>query len=536
MLTEVIHEIDSEEVFVRTDRHRQLFNRKPLEELIESIREVGQIQPGVCRKNDIDGIELLVGERRLKACSFLKRPFKYYLKEEIHDPLLLEQIQLDENLCREDLDWKEDLKAKERLHAIFQERFGKPKVGARGGHSFEDTADHIGVKKTILYEDVILAGFLAIPEVASAPNKTTAKKIVQRLTEQVKRTESLHKVMGSVQEERLGAPLTESARAELKFKEANKSPLEKTLSSVDKQILYFDKRCILGLMEEKITAFNDESIDIMFFDPPWGVDFKENKKESVEKKDYEDSPEDYTQSLEPWLRLLYSKMKPDSHLYMFAAITRIGFTYDILEKVGFVTHRIPIIWWKKGAHSCRAPYKWPGQAYEPICFVHKGGRKLLVQQGKANVIETPMPSPKLKDIHPSAKHPQIYKELLLRSASPGDTILDPMGGSGMLGVAAESLSRTHSLNWFLIEKDQDFRNLQILNLCKGYEELAKKETVDEGGGEPIRVASDPTQLADFRAAKDFQSLTPGTPSWKEYWKTHPEEQDSMLQWQKSKAL
>ena len=556
---ETIYATPASEIFTRDDRHRQLFKRKPLEELIDSIREIGQTQPGVCHWNEEKKLELLIGERRLRACLLLQTPFKYYIKEEVKDPLLLEQIQLDENLCREDLEWKEDLRAKKRLHELFQERFGKTQPGVMGGHSIDDTATHIGVGKSILQEDVTLAGFLDIPEVAAAPNKTTAKKIVKRMIEQVQRKELLDKALATTKKLTEQAPLTEEARAEAKlaerereekWKEKAKKEGEviktqeelaifidkhqaKTKSEaeirLEKQLVYFNSRCFLAKMEVKLLDFADKSFDIVCFDPPWGVEFDSVRKESPGTKSYEDSWEKFWTSLEGWLTLLYSKMKPDSHLYMFFGIVSATFVYDTLEKVGFSTNRMPLIWHKQGAHVTRNPTIWPGRSYEPIAYARKGS-KPLIKQGAPDVIPTPMPTPSLKDIHPSAKHPQIYKELLLRSAQPSDTILDPMAGSGMFAVAAESLQATLALNWYQIEIDEDYRNLQLLNLTKGYEELAKKEVI------PALDIENQTFLhqdwEEEPLPKSFELIKPGTEEWTRYWKEHPEEQTAMLDWRK----
>lgn len=544
---ETIYATSPSDIFVREDRHRQLFKRKPLEELIGSIRDVGQIQPGVCRWNEEKVLELLVGERRLRACILLQIPFNYYIKEEVKDPLLLEQIQLDENLCQEELDWKDEIRAKERIHKILQERFGETSLGERGGHSYEDTAAHIGIGKSILQEDIILAGFLAIPEIAAAKNKTIAKKIAKRLVEQVKRRDLLEKALSTAEKAPMEqAPLTEQARAEARLIEKQRSPEDQAklikeraaLSATEKQLIYYNQRCILGDMEEKLLAFKDESFDIVCFDPPWGVEFDKVKKESAGVKNYEDTIWTFFAKIEEWLQLIYTKMKPNSHLYMFFGMGATpedekleevdisegfryrDYIYDFLHTAGFNTNRMPLIWWKKGAHVTRNPEIWPGRSYEPIAYARKGS-KPLVKMGAPDVLVTPMPTSSLKDIHPSAKHPQIYRELLLRSAQPSDTILDPMAGSGMFSVAAESLTKTHSLNWFQIEIDEDYRNLQLLNLTKGYDELAKTEI-----SEPLDIQpqSPPSEKGSF------QGLRPGTEEWTRHWKAHPEDQDAMLAW------
>lgn len=515
---------------VREDRHRQKFSRKPLDSLIDSMRFVGQLQPGLCHWKGKE-LELLVGERRLKACIVLQEDFQYIIKDEIEDPILLEQMQLDENLIRENLTWQEEVGAKARLHEILTERYGTAKAGLPGGQRLLDTAEYLGMKISALQEDVTLATFLAIPEVTVAPNKSTAKKIAKRMIEQVKRRKNLQAAFDVVnkrgkegEEKTSMAPLTEEARAELKLKQREEKPKEgkeplPEPTVMEKQLIYFSSRCFLDKMEEKLKDFEDKSFDIICFDPPWGVGFDKNKRLSPGTKDYEDSWDKFWLNLEGWLNLLYKKLKEDSHLYMFFAIVAHNFIYDTLEKVGFSTNRMPLIWHKKGAHSTRNPTIWPGRSYEPIAYARKGG-KPLVKMGAPDVISTSMPSPALKDIHPSAKHPDIYRELLTRSANPGETILDPMAGSGMFGVAAESLGKTHALNWFQIELDEDYRNLQLLNLTKGYEEITKKEPEVE-----VLIGKKKEE-----SQSGFENLTPGTPEWGGYFRDNPDQQDAMLAW------
>lgn len=533
-------------ISVREDRHRQKFSRKPLDQLIDSMRDVGQLQPGLCRWNEEGRIELVVGERRLRACLVLKKKFLYIIKDELKDKLLLEQAQLDENLIRSDLTWQEEIIAKSRLHTILQERFGKAQPGVRGGHSLKDTAEYLGSKIATLSEDVTLATFLTIEEVAAAPNKTVAKKIAKKLIENVNRQEAIalalkkeEKPYEPTEEERAEAKLEhkrlldklaqagktkEEAHAEAtKIMEQKLAPKTKERDIQEQQLIYFNKRCLLGTMEDKILTFPDGHFDIICFDPPWGVEFDKVFKNTGTTKQYEDNAEAYLDSLPKWLDLIWQKLAENSHLYMFFSITNHQFVYDQLERVGFSTNRMPLIWHKKGAHTTRNPTIWPGRAYEPIAYARKGD-KPLQRQGAPDVITTPMPTPSIKDIHPSAKHPQIYKELLERSAKPADKVLDPMAGSGMFGVACEALRDNFALDWQMIEMDNDFKNLQLINLMKGYVTI----TGESGNMKPL-------DIVDMDKVKGFEELTPGTPAWSQYFKSHPEEQDAMLEWRQKQG-
>ena len=468
---EKAYEIEPELVYVSENRHRRFFPQKEMDKLITSISsEVGQIQPGVCHTNAEGRIELGVGERRLRACGYAKKPFSYILKEEITDLHLLERIQLEENLVRHDLDWKDEVAAKERIHLLFQEQFGETKTGKRGGHGLADTAEHLGEGRSILHEDIQLAVWAReVPEVAAAPNKTTAKKVVKRLMEQVQRQEALNRVFAGGE----GEVLTK-ATSVAKTHDADELRLSQVeaekLSQAEKQLLEFNRRILLGKMEDRVNDFQSGSIDIVLFDPPWGVEYHEVKKKVYGQKDYKDDKDIFRQDLSTWLSRLFLKMAENSHLYMFFGIVDHEFVYRTLEQVGFQTNRIPLIWYKEGSRRTRNPHTSHGRAYEPIAFGRKGN-KVLAKPGFPNVIVTPQPSPTIKDIHPSAKHPEVYRQLLVASAAPGDTMLDPMSGSGMAGVAAEELRSELGLDWHMIEADKDYRNLAIFNLNKGFAKI-----------------------------------------------------------------
>lgn len=517
-----VYKVNPMEVYIREDRQRKTFNKKKLDELIASIKELGQLQPGICTHNEEGRVELVAGERRLRACGALEIPFFYILREDLDD-FTYESIQLEENIKREDLDWKEVIEAKDKLHRLFQQRFGEAYPGSASGHSVADTAEYIGESKSITHEDLELAEWVKeIPEVAAAPNKTTAKKIVKRLKETIKRDVALERAI----EQSDHGTLFEVTSKE----EPTATAADDGLSSFEKRLLEYDRRVIHGEFEEVAKGLQKECFDLVLFDPPWGVDLHTNYKDTGTTKSYEDSKEVFDEKLEGWLQTLFQLMKPDSTLFMFFAIRFHQQIYDTLEAVGFRTHRIPIIWYKRGSHTVRNPKLWPGLSYEPIAIAKKGNKDLVIQ-GRGDVIITPPPTPSIKSIHPSAKHPMIYKELLELAAMPGDLVLDPMAGSGMAGVAADALITTHHLDWYLIELDEDYRNLAITNLLKGYWAIDDKERPLASPDQPISFVDtyEPKELPD-----DFKELEPGSADWTRYWRLHPEKQEAMLAWKKER--
>lgn len=513
---ERVYQIDCNEIIVKT-RQRVKKKKQTIPDLAKSINVVGQIQPGVCCLNKEGKPVLLVGERRLLACKLLRIPYTYILKEEITDPLILKQIELEENLCREELHWLDEINAKAELHELYQTRFGLTTQGARGGHKLSDTAERFGESTGLISADIELAMWAKeIPEVAEAENKTEAKKIVKRLKLGVRRRVALDKALGVLppreEEEEKEAEDTEGSDYSYEVSKEDATVIKTEKLEISQEVLLeYDRRCLLGEMEFHLGQdLRPEPFDIVPFDPPWGVEFDKVMATTGSQQKYPDKVKVYKAELLKQLQLIYNTMSEHSHLYMFFGIVHHKFVYDTLEEVGFNTNRMPILWHKLGAHRTRNPEIWPGRCYEPIAYARKG-KKPLFLQGRADIIQTPPPSPAIKQDHPSAKHPDIYIELLKRSASPGDRVLDPMAGSGMVGVACEHLREQLALDWTMIEKEETFRDLQLMNLVRGYENII---------------------TVKYTAPTDFRELNPGSTEWLNFWKDHPEQQEAMMAWVK----
>jgi ParB family chromosome partitioning protein len=103
---------------------------RKLEELAASIRENGIIQPIVVRKR-LDGFELIVGERRLRAAKLAGLTQVPAVVKDVSEPKMLE-LALTENIQRADLNPVEEALAYKRLadefnltHENIAQRVGK---------------------------------------------------------------------------------------------------------------------------------------------------------------------------------------------------------------------------------------------------------------------------------------------------------------------------------------------------------------------------------------------------------------------------
>jgi ParB family chromosome partitioning protein len=118
-----------EEVQPNPFQPRKVFSEEQLQELIDSIREKGILQPLIVRRKG-NGFELIAGERRWRAAQKAGMKEVPILVKDVSDSEMLE-LSLVENIQREDLNPIEEAEAFKRLMEQFdltQEEISK-KVG-----------------------------------------------------------------------------------------------------------------------------------------------------------------------------------------------------------------------------------------------------------------------------------------------------------------------------------------------------------------------------------------------------------------------
>ena len=104
-----IVEVDIKEIVARADQPRRIFNEASLQELADSLREHGVLQPLLVRKHG-KRYEIVAGERRWRAAEMVGIDRIPVLVKEIDD-IEAAEISLIENLQREDLSLTEEARA-----------------------------------------------------------------------------------------------------------------------------------------------------------------------------------------------------------------------------------------------------------------------------------------------------------------------------------------------------------------------------------------------------------------------------------------
>ena len=399
-------------IIVGPNRQRREFDEKKLDEFAREIAAKGLLNAIVV--SDPESLRLVAGERRLKAVSRITTPF--YHNGQIVNPgfipvtfrhdlseVALYEAELDENLHRVDLNWRDRTDAVARLHEL---RSGqKAAVGEK--QTFTATAQELKGDTPVTAQDLtdvrnatILRPFLDDPDVAKASSEREAlsiarKKLAQTFNEELAKRHDLSK--------------------------AN-TPHTLVHASVD----------------EAIGKLSDRTFDCIIVDPPYGIDAHKmapmSGSQSGVKHEYEDSF-DYAYPI--WQTIFTEGArvcKDAAHIYMFCDLRHWGVLTSLAKGAGWDVGMYPLIWHKPGGGNLGDSSRFPRRSYETILFARRGDKR--VTGVYLDVIVKPGAD---TSMHAAAKPVDLYTDLLRRSCIPGDKVLDPCCGSGPIFPAANRL-------------------------------------------------------------------------------------------------
>ena len=210
----------------------------------------------------------------------------------------------------------------------------------------------------------------------------------------------------------------------------------------------------LGNALELFQNIPNNSIDCIITDPPYetisgGAQENEfvNRPTGILAKndgkifDYNDI------SITSWISECYRVLKENTHIYIMTNLLNLEEYMCEIRKAGFSIHNL-LIWEKNNA----TPNRWYMKNCEYIIFARKGAAKPINNCG----CKTVLPIKNVKNrIHPTEKPIELLEIFIKNSSNPGDTILDPFGGSMSTALAAIKTGR----NAISFEIDENYYNL-----------------------------------------------------------------------------
>lgn len=403
------------DIYISPERQRREFDNESLVDLSQSIQSKGLMHAVVVREamvKEDDAPErlrpvLVAGERRLRAMQMLidlDIPIIHngaaYLGGSVPVVYLSDltdcdafEAELEENILRKDLTWQEHSAAVSLLHHWRAEQKG-------GEQTLTDTAAELAgrlpTKQDIVKvrEDLTVAQFLSDPEVAKAPTRKDAVKIVER-----------------------------------KLKAEHREVLAREFDQTKtKHTLHF------GDAFDLIIGIPTDSIDCILTDPPYGVDADDFGSNFNLPHTYGDSWDYFLRISRVMSEEFYRVLRDNTHAYIFCSFEGWHVLARDMAFAGFRVWPQPLIWSKNNGN---APWLTQGhkRTYECILFASKGNREVTVV--KNDVLSY---SPVSDREHGAEKPVALLADLLGRSTMPGNTVLDAFAGSGSIFPAADIAS------------------------------------------------------------------------------------------------
>lgn len=197
-----------------------------------------------------------------------------------------------------------------------------------------------------------------------------------------------------------------------------------------------------------LESLTDNTIDLIIFDPPYGIS-RDRIFKRPGTKDLDFSFGEWDKiSDEKWLELIrihyleFTRvLKPNGSIYTFCTTENAGFVKLVEGLTGFY-HKAAIVWCKTNP-VIQFRKKNYLSSIECVSFAVKDKNNFtfnFINQKKMKNWRT-MPIVMRKGRHPTEKPVDLIKWFVSVSSNYGDVVLDPMMGSGTTGVSARSLGR-----------------------------------------------------------------------------------------------
>lgn len=409
-----VHSIRAEDILIPKNRQRKEFKPEDIIELAGSITKNSLMHPVVVRKGDEGSIVLVAGECRIRAMNYIWNfgdTVRYgehkfpegmvpcnYIGEV--DPIDAFEMELEENIRRTDLTWIERAAATKELMDHRQRKATRDGTPQPTVESI--SAEVRGVSPSSrdqTRKELAVANHLHDPEVQKARNTEDAFKLLKR-REALQRNVELAAKVG-----------------------VNFTAQSHTLLQGD----------ALELMKD----LADGTFDVLLTDPPYGIDadkFSDSGGIAQGNHFYDDSWTYWNKIVRILAAEAYRFCKPLAHAYVFCDIDNFVLLKNFFTEAGWRVFRTPLVWVNPTAARAPWPEHGPQRKYQ-ICLYAVKGDKPVTRIYPDTVIY-----PSDENLNHQAQKPvALYADLLNRSVVPGDSVVDPFGGTGTVIAACHQL-------------------------------------------------------------------------------------------------
>lgn len=368
-----------------------------IDALAESIKEKGLLQPITVSTK----LDLMAGGRRLQACIKAGLKTIPVLMREADGELDLREVELIENLFREDFTWDERCALVQEIDRLYRQKdisWSMRKTAQLLNKSLGNVNQYLQLAKA----------FQVIPELKDCKTADEAFKTLKSFENQA---------------------IIEELRSRQATAVASGQGLEKGIAAMLKRA---DANYMIGDTFKGLAELRKGLVQVIECDPPYGINLNENKrsKESPTSNvhTYNEVPtENYQAFLDKLTKELFRVADENAWLFFWFGPTWFTEVKTSLKGAGWLVDDIPGIWVKHHGQTMQ-PETYLARGYEPF-FICRKGVPAIMKRGRLNVFDF-AGVPGAQKIHPTERPVELIQEILETFTIPTSTILVPFLGSG----------------------------------------------------------------------------------------------------------
>ena len=201
----------------------------------------------------------------------------------------------------------------------------------------------------------------------------------------------------------------------------------------------FNEDCL-----ETIKRIDDNCVDLVLTDVPFGMEFQSGYRETKHKKIVND---DNLNWLPEWIKEIDRISKKEAHLYIFCSHHKVEIFKQEIQKYRKVKN---ILIWEKNNTGMGDLYGDYAPKYEMVLFCSNGEKKLNDSRD-SNIIKATRTQ---NELHPTQKPIDLMEYFIRKSSKENDLVLDTFMGSGTTAVACKNMNR----NFIGSELDKEYYN------------------------------------------------------------------------------
>ncbi len=402
------------------------------------------IQPIVLRRTD-EGPTLVAGARRLLALKKLGTQElienKHFLFLENLSPEDAEIIELEENIKREELSWRDHVRALVKIHELLKKK--------NPSNSIKNTANELSVSEKTIWNHLSIHRRLDHPILKDAKGINHAISILQveanrasgDIVQQLASSGSAMFLQGPPSSQ-APIPSTQTEKPKDSAPVETQEPPKPT--PVEPNLI--ECASFLTWLED----YRGPKFNLIHCDFPYSIDYK-NYGTSINNSSEDYDFKGFFELLDAFRFHLDKFCSYQAHIIFWFSMEFYERTRIALSDAGLSVQKHPLVWFKSdNSGIIPGQNTYPRRVYETAFLCSRGERPLV--KPLANLYAAPLPA---NSIHPSQKPEPMLKHFLGMLIDQTTDVFDPTCGSGSALRAADSLGARSILG---LELNRDYAN------------------------------------------------------------------------------